>query len=228
MAGIQNKVNRSSVIKNKSRKTRKSTVPDVSEVVQEPVVVKSQNVVVESKVPESVVPESGIPETSALPEIKKVLNKDEIRQLLDDNIHALTLLYDEMRKEKATRPLASKLKEIIKREKINKTATLKSVKHKKKPSSNKHSGFSTPVKLSDELVKFTGWSSDVSSRRDVTKYVCEYIRDHSLQKPEDKRIIIADEKLAKLLKYDPENDEVLTYATLQKRIQPHFSRIEVQ
>jgi len=61
----------------------------------------------------------------------------------------------------------------------------------------------------------------------VTKYICNYVKELDLQNPEDRRQILADKKLAKLLDYDREKDgEALTYFYLQKKIQPHFQRVD--
>lgn len=98
--------------------------------------------------------------------------------------------------------------------------------------SSSHSGFSIPVKISAELAKFTGWDpNEPKSRIEVTKKVCEYIRVHNLQDPTDKRIIKPDEKLRKLLKYDPnvvrigkdgKPEKGLTYYRLQTYMKPHY------
>lgn len=57
--------------------------------------------------------------------------------------------------------------------------------------------FYISVKISTEMAKFTGWD------KDETKYLCQYIRDNNLQNPKDKRQILTDSKLQKLLRFDP-------------------------
>ena len=82
-----------------------------------------------------------------------------------------------------------------------------------------------PVGISGEMCKFTGWGTDeLKSRVDVTKYICNYIREKDLQNPEDRRQIIPDKKLSGLLGVDKASlkEEPLTYYSLQRRIQPHF------
>ena len=92
---------------------------------------------------------------------------------------------------------------------------------------NTTSGFMKPVNISDEMCKFTGWESDCpKSRVDVTKYICSYIKKKDLQNPTDRRIILPDGKLKKLLNIQKDEEDPLTYYTLQKRIQHHFSKIE--
>ena len=82
-----------------------------------------------------------------------------------------------------------------------------------------------PVQLSKEMAQFTGWDpTELKSRLDVTKYICEYIKEKQLQNPEDRRIIKPDNKLQNLLKLTGNSDEPpLTYYTLQKNIQHHFT-----
>jgi len=90
---------------------------------------------------------------------------------------------------------------------------------------NANSGFLKPVKISSEMAKFTGW--EPKSRVDVTKYICNYIKEHELQNPKDKRQILADSKLSKLLNYDPKKEsEPLTYYRIQSYIKPHFIKTE--
>jgi upstream activation factor subunit UAF30 len=98
-------------------------------------------------------------------------------------------------------------------------------KHKTNRKNNTNSGFLKPVQISKEMAKFTGWdSSELRSRVDVTKYICKYIRDNNLQNPEDRRQILADKKLSKLLDYDSTSDDKpLTYYRIQSYMKRHFT-----
>jgi chromatin remodeling complex protein RSC6 len=93
---------------------------------------------------------------------------------------------------------------------------------------NTNSGFQKPVKISNELAKFAGWSeNELRSRVDVTKYICDYIASNKLQNPEDKRQIIPDSKLQKLLGFNPEKaDKPLYYYGIQTYLknQNHFPK----
>ena len=93
---------------------------------------------------------------------------------------------------------------------------------------NNNSGFLKPVKISKDMAKFTGWDPEqLKSRVDVTKYVCNYIRENNLQNPTDRRQILADSKLSKLLKYDSKtSSEPLTYYRIQTHLKPHFLKTE--
>ena len=73
------------------------------------------------------------------------------------------------------------------------------------------------------MAQFTGWNQkDLKSRVDVTKYICNYIKDNDLQNPSDRRQILADSKLSKLLKYDSKTSDPLTYYKIQTYMKPHF------
>ena len=94
-------------------------------------------------------------------------------------------------------------------------------------SNNTNSGFLKPVQISKDLAKFTGWDqTQLRSRVDVTKYICNYIKEKGLQDPSDKRNIRVDEdqNLKKLLKFDSRGDKKpLTYYRLQTYLKNHFS-----
>ena len=94
----------------------------------------------------------------------------------------------------------------------------------RKTGSNTSSGFLKPVTISKEIAKFAGWDpKEPRSRVAVTKNLCEYIREHKLQNEKDKRQIIPDSKLCKLLNYDPKTaSQSLTYFHLQSLLKHHF------
>ncbi len=97
------------------------------------------------------------------------------------------------------------------------------------------SGFLRPIMITPELASFTGWDKDGTySRVAVTKFICDYIKDNRLYNTDDKRLILCDERLKGLLKYDPSNlpldkegkPALLNYFRLQKYLKPHFIKIE--
>lgn len=110
------------------------------------------------------------------------------------------------------------LRGVSRRVKALHTASARVMKQKQ-PSArkNNNSGFLKPVPISADMAKFTGLPADqLHSRVEVTKYLCKYIKDHELQNPADKRQIVADVALAKILNYDAKTDEKpLTYYRLQ-------------
>lgn len=96
-------------------------------------------------------------------------------------------------------------------------------KQKNKRVQNTNSGFLKPVKISSDMCDFTGWDeSELKSRVEVTKFICDYIKENDLQKPEDRRVILADKKLSKLLNYDSKKDGDLRYFDVQRYLKPHF------
>ena len=119
------------------------------------------------------------------------------------------------------------LRSIAKKIKVAKAHAARVMKQKKRTArkGNQNSGFLKPVKISKEMAKFTGWkSSDLKSRVQVTKYICDYIKKHELQNPEDRREIVPDAKLRKLLNFDPKKSEQpLRYYSLQTYLKPHFN-----
>lgn len=105
-----------------------------------------------------------------------------------------------------------------------KVKRFKNKKNRVKRTGETKSGFMMPMKISDEMCKFAGWTNnEPKSRVDVTKTLCAYIKEHDLQDPKDRRKIKPDEALAKLLSYTPDS-KPLTYFRLQQLIQPHFPK----
>jgi len=85
------------------------------------------------------------------------------------------------------------------------------------------SGFTTQMRISNELAKFLGKPAGTEmARTDVSRHINTYIRVNNLQDPQNGRIINADSKLQKLLRLG-KNDE-LTYFNLQKYMKHHFHR----
>lgn len=94
---------------------------------------------------------------------------------------------------------------------------------KPNPNHSTNSGLLKPVKISNELAQFTGWSpNELKSRVEVTTFICKYIKEHNLQNPEDGRKIMPDAKLCKLLKFDADKNNVLTYYGIQSYMKHHF------
>jgi len=83
------------------------------------------------------------------------------------------------------------------------------------------SGFAKPNKISDELCDFIGVPHGTEkSRTDITRYINAYVKEHNLNKPTNRRIILPDEKLKKILKIN--NNEEVTFFILQRLISHHF------
>ena len=86
------------------------------------------------------------------------------------------------------------------------------------------SGFNKPGPLSKELCKFLKVPENTElSRPDVTKRLTTYIKEHGLQNEANKREILPDKKLAKLLT-GPTDGTALTFFNLQKYIKQNFGK----
>ena len=95
-------------------------------------------------------------------------------------------------------------------------------KGKRKNAGNKRpSGFSKPGPISDELRTFLGVGKDeLVARTEVTKKINTYCREKGLQDKNDKRKLLPDKTLTKLLRIG-KGDE-LTFFNLQKYMKVHF------
>ena len=84
------------------------------------------------------------------------------------------------------------------------------------------SGFAKPTEISEALAKFLGEKKGILlARTEVTKKITAYIKAHDLQNPVNKREIIPDAPLKKLLSLNDES-EALTFFNLQRYMKPHF------
>jgi len=75
--------------------------------------------------------------------------------------------------------------------------------------------------ITDELASFMGLpNKSQKSQTDVTKFISNYIKDHSCFDPKFKRNIIPDAKLSKLLRV--KDGDSVTYLNLQTYLKVHF------
>ena len=98
------------------------------------------------------------------------------------------------------------------------------------------SGLAKPIEISQELAKFLEpygvKSGDLVSRTDVSRMVNRYIKENNLQYSENRREIVPDAKLKKILgesiEYRVSGDEtsprVYTYLKLQRYLSRHFPK----
>lgn len=94
-------------------------------------------------------------------------------------------------------------------------------KRKEKKQRGGSSGFLAPIPLSDALVKFLGTGESALPRSDVIKRMWDYIKQHDLQDPSDKRRILCDEKLKELF-----DVETFQGFTVSKLLTVHFLKEE--
>ena len=85
------------------------------------------------------------------------------------------------------------------------------------------SGFAKATEISTELCSFLGKPQGTEmARTEVTKYLTQYIKEHSLQDKNNRRKIVPDAPLQKLL--NVKKDDEVTYFNLQKYMKVHFPK----
>ena len=139
--------------------------------------------------------------------------KDDISTLQNQLKDALTIIKNLVTEVKSLEKKLDKDKKIIDkklRTKVRRTGENKTI-----------SGFSKPGKISDELRQFLKLGKDeLIARTEVTKKITEYCKENHLQNLDDKRIILPDKALQKLLRINKKDE--LTYFNLQKYMKVHF------
>jgi len=179
--------------------------------------------VVEPEVSDVEVP---VEDSSTEKKKRRVPTKETIVADFDELVSVVQGEIDRLREASGRQKGVKFLRSLNKRIKVLRGHSVRVMKQKTKTNrkNNTNSGFLKPVQLSKEMAKFTGWDhSELRSRVDVTKYICNYIRDNNLQNPDDRRQIVADKKLAGLLEYDSKSDDKpLTYYRIQTYMKKHF------
>jgi hypothetical protein len=175
---------------------KKPRAPPAAKVVPAP---KAEEPVVAAPVSEEVVAEGQAPVT------------ENVVQVLADKIGTLAgLLKDIQSSLKPVLKEHDKLRKIVER-----------IQKKRDNARKSPSGFAKPNKISDELCDFIGVPHGTEkSRTDITRYINAYVKEHNLNKPSNRRVILPDEKLKKILKIN--NDEEVTFFILQRLISHHF------
>lgn len=199
------------------RDTKRSTKKVVEEVVEEPVVeteTDAEEGEKKSRTRRVVTKESLI---ASIQELNTQIESELSKQKEAGDKHVFGTRFVR-RIHKALRLIETDSKKVLKMKTSNRKASATS-------------GFMKPVMISEEMASFTGLDKTGSFPRPaITKFVCEYIKKHNLQNPNDKREFRVDAALQRLLKYDPKNppkDEQgkpipMTYFRLQKYMQHHF------
>ena len=111
--------------------------------------------------------------------------------------------------------------DVIKLEKSKKKKILKLQKKAEIKKKRKPSGFAKPLNVTNDLCNFMGKNKGSKiARTEVTQYLIKYIKDNNLQNNENKKNIIPDKRLKRLLKL--KNKDELTYFNLQKYMNVHY------
>ena len=207
--------------------TKKTVKAVKSKKVEEPVVVEP--VVEEKPVVEEVI-ENPVETTSLVvneeqekpTKLSKKPTKEDIQKQFDELFKLYT---DELKSRKQPNQDVSLINYLTKLK--NNTFKVLKIKTRNVDSANKNtSGFMKPVNVSDELRNFIKLESDEPITRVlITKKLCQYIKDNNLQKKSDRREILPDDALVKLFGIKPNEDEKLTYYSMQKRVQSHIFKV---
>ena len=123
-----------------------------------------------------------------------------------------------------TRKTMSSVKTLINRETRDLQKQL--IREEKKRNSKKTrglNGFAKPSKISPELCSFLNVpNGSEMARTEVTKHLTSYIKEHNLQDQANKRRIVPNAALKKLLNLSA--DDEVTYFNLQKYMKVHFPK----
>jgi upstream activation factor subunit UAF30 len=182
---------------------------------------KSKKVETENKIEES---ENVTENETKTRKPRKPVNKESLEEEFQILIDLVEKEIEKLRENTKSKGIKI-LRSISKRLKTVKTHSLKLARNTRTSTrTNTNSGFTKPLLLSEKLTKFMGLKEgEMKSRTDVTKFVCNYIKEKDLQDPKDRRNILfqKDKKLSELLIFD--NSEVpLTYYRLQTALKDHF------
>jgi len=155
--------------------------------------------------------------------VRRVVNNEEVEKLFDELHASLETELQSLRDDKSHSVGVRFLRSVARQVKSLKSDCFRLLSKKvRKPSVRSgNSGFMKSVKISPEMAKFCSFKNDqLVSRVDVTKSICNYVKEKNLQNPADRRQFNPDEKLGNLLGVT----ETITYYTLQKHIQKHFPK----
>jgi chromatin remodeling complex protein RSC6 len=115
--------------------------------------------------------------------------------------------------EKKAKKLNHAVEMVIKKEQ----KTTSKAKRERKPC-----GFAVSSKVTADMCAFMGREEGtLISRIEITKYLNLYIKEKTLENPENKQIIIPDENLWKILGEEARNEKI-THFTIQKYLNKHF------
>lgn len=200
----------------KSSKSSKTTKKSTKSKVKADVEVKSS----EPEIPKEVEKEVVVKKETLTPTVEKT--EDVPSLTLEDNINTrLAALLS------TVSSVINELKTIQTEVKLVQKNYNKVVKdhnkivNKKKKTGRKPSGFAKPSQITNEMSDFLGLEKDVEiARNEVTSLINKYIVDNNLRNEADKRKILPDKKLSKLLNL--KGDEELSYFNLQRYMKHHF------
>ena len=205
----------------RKRTSKKTTVKDGSRSAKKSTASKKRTAKTRPPPVETKAPEPQVEVATTAEPAKLQATRESVVEWFDKLVEDVKNEMVTLKREK--QPGTKFLRTLNKHLKNLKTKTVRVMGKKPVKRSNTNSGFLKQVPISKEMAKFTGWEpKELKSRVDVTKHLCNYIKEHNLQNPEDRRVILPDSKLRKLL-HIKAGDPPLTYYRIQSCIKPHFS-----
>uniref|UniRef100_A0A6C0LEZ9 DM2 domain-containing protein n=1 Tax=viral metagenome TaxID=1070528 RepID=A0A6C0LEZ9_9ZZZZ len=152
-----------------------------------------------------------VPTTDAVPVADAIAPADNALSNIIDKVNSLSA---------AIKDIQTNLK-VLSKEYDKQQKIIEKAQKKRQNAKNSPSGFAKPNKISDELCDFIGVPHGTEkSRTDITRLINAYVKEHNLNKPENKRFILPDDKLKKILNVG--DSEEINYFILQKLISHHF------
>jgi len=180
-------------------------VEEVKPVTQEPISLQNQPVVENVKMEDNEISvvETVIEESNTELLFNKLINQFQDVQSVMKTLHSnLKILQKEVLREK--------------KESKKKESKIKKKSDKKKSPS----GFAKPTPITNDLSNFLNIpNGEEIARTDVTSKVIAYVKLHNLQNPENKKQIIPDDNLGKILQ---SGSDVVTFFNLQTYLKKHF------
>lgn len=219
----------------KSKKSVKKVEPVAAPVVVAPVVVAP---VAEKKAPKAKAVKAAAPPTkveATVPTVAAVVDAPEqaalpaqerlsaVVEKLKDAQSKFNTEIKEITKEAmaAVKAAGREIKDAKKRKRSKKPEDMTPEEKKAWEARRANNAFLKPRLLTPELCTFMGLPhNSLRSQTDVTKFVATYVKSHNCFDPANKRRIIPDAVLAKLLKCT--DKDTVTYLNLQSYLKNHF------
>lgn len=155
--------------------------------------------------------------------LKEETNIEKIESCVEDLFNKLHVQFNDS--QSILKTLANNLKILHKEVQKEKKELIKNAKKSKKIKRKKKSvsGFAKPSPISEKLADFLQVpKEELIARTDVTKMILEYIKNNNLQNPDNKKEILPDDNLRKLLEPHFTNEDKLEYFNIQKYLKYHF------
>jgi upstream activation factor subunit UAF30 len=161
------------------------------------------------------------PATTTSTRLRRRVDKERIQKAFDELIVQLAHELDATKEDKHRKISVNVFKRFIRMARILKQdcdKVMAKPRARRTDMDRSQYGFEKPKPVTKLMADFAGWNSaEPKSRVDVTRSICTYAKTNNLQNPENKREIIPDAKLARLLGLDA-GKKTITYWELQKEL----------